>query len=289
MIRRILMGAALALVAGIFAPVNAQAPAGFLDDYIAHVKPEKRMQYDALVKKMVAANRANKGDNWIAMEVVYGEMNTLRFVSMRENFAGIETAQGVFMSALVKSLTMPGVEKLFSDLSSDSTGSQGVIRVRRWDLSIGAPADAAAEAKVIGATRWIRTFVVHVRPGMGPRYEALAKMVKASVEKAVPGALSWISQSIAGDQGIVYYISQLRPSLAAFDAPGPSMREMMGDAGFAAYQKELSEIVTRTDALIYSIRPELSNPPDAVVAVAPAYWHPAPPPPPKPKTNPPAK
>jgi hypothetical protein len=280
---------ALALVAGVFSPAFAQGTAGYLDDFIVHVKPEKRAQYDELAKKMVAANRANKGDNWIAMEMTYGEGNTLRFVSMRNSYADIEKAQGAFMNALMKSLGGPGVGKLMGDLGADSASFQGLLRVRRWDLSVGAPADAAAEAKVIGATRWIRTYVVHVRPGMGPRYEAIAKSLSAAIAKAMPGTTNWISQSVAGDQGVVYYISQLRPSMAGFDGTGPSMREMMGDAAFTAYQKEVSEVVTRTDVYIYTILPALSNPPEDVVAVAPEYWRPKPPPMPKPKTNPPAK
>jgi hypothetical protein len=288
MIRRILLGMALALVAGVLSPAFAQGTAGYLDDFIAHVKPEKRAQYDESVKKMVAANRANKGDNWIAMEMTYGEGNTLRFVSMRNSYADIEKAQGAFMNALMKSLGGPGVGKLMGDLGADSASFQGMLRVRRWDLSAAPPADAAAEAKVIGSTRWIRTFVVHVRPGMGPRYEATLKTLIAAASKGMPGQTTWVSQSVAGDQGIVYYISQLRPSLAGFDG-GQSMMQMLGDAGFAAYQKDVSEVVTRTDVYIYSILPALSNPPEDVVAVAPEYWRPKPPAMPKPKAAAPAK
>jgi hypothetical protein len=289
MIRRIFLGVTLALLAGMFVPAYAQSTAGYLDDFIAHVKGDKRTQYDELVKKMVAANRANKGDHWIAMEMVYGEGNNLRFTSFRNSYADIEKAQGAFMGALMKSMGGPaGAGKLFSDLGSCTESTQGIIRLRRWDLSSAPPADAAAEANVIGNTRWIRTIVVHVRPGMGPRYEGMLKTLTAAAAKGMPGVVTWVSQSVAGDQGIVYYIAQLRPSMAGFDG-GMSMQQMLGDATFAAYQKDVSEVVSRTDVYIYSILPALSNPTDEVVAVAPEYWRPKPPAPPKPKTNPPAK
>ena len=51
---------------------TGQAQQQYLDVYIAQVKPEKRADFDALSKKMVAGNRQNKGNSWIAMETVYG-------------------------------------------------------------------------------------------------------------------------------------------------------------------------------------------------------------------------
>jgi hypothetical protein len=54
------------------------------------------------------------------------------------------------------------------------------------------------------------------------------------------------------------------------------MRDTMGDAAYEAYQKEYSEIITRTDASIYQVSGSLSNAPDDVAAVAPKFWRPAP-------------
>jgi hypothetical protein len=51
-------------------------------------------------------------------------------------------------------------------------------------------------------------------------------------------------------------------------------------AAYALYLKTVAESVTGTEILIGRFRPELSNPPDEVVAVDPKYWRPAPPPPP---------
>src|SRR6516165_6041293 len=45
----------------------AQAQEAYLDEYVAHVRPEKRSAYDALIKKLVAANR-DRGDTWTALE-----------------------------------------------------------------------------------------------------------------------------------------------------------------------------------------------------------------------------
>src|SRR5579863_2513523 len=80
----------------------SQAAQQYLDIEVVQVKPEKRADFDAITKKMVAANRQNGGDNWLAMETVYGQGNRITFVSSRNSYADTEKANGVFYSALEK-------------------------------------------------------------------------------------------------------------------------------------------------------------------------------------------
>jgi hypothetical protein len=293
MIRRAICSITFALLLGIGLVAGAQAQNnmvtdGYLDDFVVHVK-QGCANYENIVKKLVAANHGNGGDNWIAMSSLYGEGNVTRFVSTRATYGDIETAQGKFMAAMTKAMGEAGMMKTFADLGACADSTQGVIRRRRWDLSLGQPADAAANAKIVGNARFIRMYTVHVRPGMASRYEAAVKKANAAMLKSDPNASSWFSQSVAGDNGTTYYISQLRPSLASFDG-GKSMRESMGDSEFEAYQKEVSEIVTRTDVAIFSISGTMSNAPDDVAAVSPNFWRPKPPAPMKaPAANPPAK
>ena len=101
------------------------------------------------------------------------------------------------------------------------------------------------------------------------------KNIKAAIERGDPSSVVSISQSVAVDRGIVYYIAQLSNSLAWFDGR-PSLVSMMGAENYAAYQKEVSEIVTTAETLIYRIVPEFSNPPEDQVAAAPDFWRPKP-------------
>ena len=78
------------------------------------------------------------------------------------------------------------------------------FRLRRWDLSSNAPADAAAMAKMLGNTRWLRTTAVHVRPGQVAVFEALLKDLKAAREKASPPQTALVSQAVAGQEGTVF-------------------------------------------------------------------------------------
>jgi hypothetical protein len=246
---------------------------GYLDTLIVQVKPEKRLAFDALAKKIAAANRDNKGDNWIALETIYGEGNTISFVSTRSSYGDVEKATGAFMAAMEKGLGKEGAQKLFAELNNCAASQHGTVRIRRYDLSTNFPADPSAQAKIVGASRWIRIIKVYVRPGMGPRFEELIKEVNEAGARGGNKTPTAVSQIAAGERGTIYYISQLVPSLAALDEIKP-LPQMMGESAFKDFEKAVSEVVTSTDVTINVILPDLSNPPAEEVAVAPDFWHP---------------
>jgi hypothetical protein len=253
----------------------AQAPDQYLDVYTVQVKPEKRADFDALSKKMVAANRQNKGDEWLAMETVYGPMNRITLVSMRQSYADTEKGSDSFDAAMQKSMGKPGTEKLFQDFNQCVVSARSELRKRRWDLSSNAPADGAALAKLLGDSRWLRTAVIHVKPGQGPAFEDLLKDVKAAREKSSPDVTTLVSQTVAGQEGTIYYVTTFAKSMAAFDSIAP-LQKILGEDAYAHYLKAASEIVENTETVINHFLPELSNPPADVVAAAPGYWNPKP-------------
>lgn len=279
MLRRIMLGIAVVLFLGI--GVAAQAQDGYLDTYTVQVKPEKHAQFDAISKKIAAANRQNKGDTWIASETIYGEQNTISFVSARQSYADMEKAASTFYAAMAKAFGEAGAEKLFQEFSSCIVSSHGTARRRRMDLSTNAPADPAAQAKLVGNTRWIRLIKVYVRPGQALKFEDQLRTIKAAVEKSDPTSVSFVSQSASGDRGTIYYISQLRSSMAGFDAIRP-LPEVLGEEGYRNFLKLSSEIVQTTETSINRLIPEISNPPEETAAAAPDFWRPKPPAPPKP-------
>jgi len=253
--------------------VAVQAQEQYLDVFVAQVKPDKRADFDAINKKIVAANRQNKGDEWLAMETVYGPTNLVTFVSMRDSYDAAEKGGDSFTAAIVKAMGKPGSDKLFQDFSATLVSSRSEFRRRRWDLSSNAPSDAAAMAKMLGESRWLRTSVVHVRPGQGPAFEDLLKEVKAAREKNSPDVITLVSQSVAGQEGTRYYVTQIAKSMGAFDSV-PPLKKVMVDEGFAHYLKIASDTVEGGETMINHFLPELSNPPTDVVAAAPDYWTP---------------
>src|SRR5213593_1397494 len=174
--RRVCVVSGLTLVLAISA--QAQAPEGFLDVFVVKVKPEKRAEFDAAVKKMVTANWKNKGDAWIASETSYGEGNTVFFTSLRSNYADIDKGFESFMGALNKAYGKAVAGKIFQDFGNCIVSSRGELRRRRPELSASAPTDMAAISRLIGGSRWVRTVMVRVRPGKTADYEAQLRLIK---------------------------------------------------------------------------------------------------------------
>jgi hypothetical protein len=237
------------------------------------VKPEKRADFDAISKKMVAANRQNKGDAWLTMETVYGPGDRVTFISMRSSYGDIDTAMGAFYGAVQKAYGKPGSEKLFQDFSQCVVSTRSELRRRRWDLSSNVPSDPAAVMKLIGESRWLRTAAVHVKPGQAAAFEALLKDMKAAREKASPPLTALVSQAVAGQEGTVFYVTVLQNSLAGFDKV-PTTQQLLGEEGYAKYLKTTADVVENAEVMINRFLPELSNAPEEVVAAAPDYWAP---------------
>jgi hypothetical protein len=250
-----------------------QAQEDYLDVYAAQVKPERRADFDAISKKIVAANRQNSGDNWLTVETVYGPGDRVSFISTRHSYGDIEKATGTFYEAMQKTYGQAATEKIFHDFSQCLVSSRSEIRRRRWDLSANAPTDPAAYAKLIAGSRWLRTTAVHVRPGQNNGFEAILKDLKAAREKASPPQTMLVSQAVAGQEGTVYYVTTLQSSLAGFDALTP-VPQLLGEEGYDKFLKASAETISGSETVINRFLPDLSNPPAEVVANAPDFWTP---------------
>ncbi len=265
----------LAACALFAAPVAAQMQNDLLDVFTVQVKPEKAAQFETLAKKIVAANRQTHGSNWVAAATVYGPGQTVRFISVRPNFAAIEKDNEVFMAAMNKTYGQAVAEQIFREADSCMQSSLSEIRRRRWDLSSNPPADSAALSKLIGESRWVQTIMVRVRPGHGPHFEEQIRTIKAAQEKAATKVTSLVSQAVAGQTGTVYYISTLRKSLSELDAATP-LPQLLGEEAYEKFLKAVSESVLNSEATINRFAPELSNPAEEIVAAAPDFWRPKP-------------
>lgn len=253
------------------APVAMQAQGDYLDIYIAQVKPDRVVDFTALAKKIVDANRRYNGDHWLAQSVVYGEGYMYAFVSWRENYGEVDKGSDAFLSALGKAYGKDNAEKMMHDWDNCLVSSRTELRKRRPDLSRKAPSDMAAYAKLIGTSRVLRTNAVHIRPGHIMDFEALLKDAKAAGEKAENTQPLLVSQAMEGTKGTTFYITSLRSGLDGFDK-NPTIREILGEEGYKKYLQGIADTVDTAQSMILRFSPELSNPPEEIVAVAPDFW-----------------
>lgn len=244
----------------------AQPQIGYVDVFIAKIKPEKRMEFEAFGKKIAEANRKNKGDNFTCSSVEYGEQNTFYFTSGRPNMAAIDEGMKAFESAIGKAFGA-GAAKIMDDVNHCMISSRSELRRVRLDLSAGVP-DGGALLKTVGQSRFVRTAMVRVRPGRGPKFEEQLKMTQG-----LGGGLRLVSQSAAGQNGTVYYVTSFGKSMGDLDTPG--LPQLLGNR-YAQYSSMSAENVLGVETIISRYMPELSNPPDDVAAADPAFWNPKP-------------
>jgi hypothetical protein len=273
MYKKAVWAVAVAACLALAAPVAVRAQGDYLDEYIVKIKPEKVADFTALAKRVADANRRFDGDRWIAMETNYGEGNTYAFVSIRKDYADVEKNAGSFVVPMQKAYGKEAALKMLNDWNNCVESSRSELRRRRWDLSRKAPADAAAEAKLVGESRVLRTTAVHVRSGHIADFEALLKANKEAGEKNPDTQPVLVSQVVEGTKGTTFYVTTLRGSLAGFDK-NPTMREVLGEEGYQRYLKANAEFVSSTESAILHFSPELSNPPEEIVKAAADFWQP---------------
>jgi hypothetical protein len=242
----------------------AQPQIGYVDVFVVKVKPERRAEFDALGKRVADANRKNKGDNFICSEVQFGEQNTIYYTSGRANLAAIDDGMKAFENAMGKAFGAT-VPKVMDDFNHYVVSSRGELRRVRMDLGSGIT-DPSALLSTLGQSRFVRTAMVRVRPGRGPNFEEQIKMTQG-----LGSQVRVVSQSVAGQNATIYYITSFGKSMGDLDTPGLS--QLLGDR-YAQYSKMSAENVLGVETIISRYLPELSNPPEEVVAADPAFWTP---------------
>jgi hypothetical protein len=275
MARQVIRGIAVCLLVLFAVMAAAQEQEQYLDVYRVQVKPEKRAEFDALSKKVAEANRKNGGDMWVTTESMYGEGNIITFISTRSSYGDVEKGMNSFMGSMAKTFGPEQMMKMMGDWSTCVNWSRGELRRRRWDLSSNAPKDAAALAKMVGEARYLRTTRIVVRSGRGPEFEAMVKQIKAAREKAAPNDVTLVSQVVAGEEGTVYYVTMLAPSLGAYDSV-VTQQKLLGDEDYQKWLKSNADVVETVYTTIHRFVPDTSNPPTEVAAASPDFWNPKP-------------
>lgn len=265
------------------AGLMAQAPPEYLDVIRVQVRGDKIKEYEDLIKKLIDVNRKYKGDRWIALQTEYGDFGGYTFSSSRQNLAAVETGMNAFQKALKEGLGPLG-DKLMHDLSAYSASGHSEIRHRRWDLSVNTPANNADMLDAIAKTRWIRTLTLRMKPGHNLEYIAAWKDFQTELQKVTPAVPTFVSESSTGPSSIfvgIYY-----KSWDEMDASASGVQKALDTNAYRSLMQVTQNAVQSSLWEIHRIRPDLSYPPDEVVAADPVFWKPKAPAAPKPAAAP---
>jgi len=254
-------------------------PAGLLDIYKVKVKRDKTLEFESAIRKLADINR-KKGDRWIAYSTEYGDSGTVYFSSRRAGYGDIENGMGAMMAAVQEAVGPSGMARMFADLDSMTLWGMGELRRRRADLSVNSPGSDEEISRLVATSRWIRTIRIDVKPGRMPDFIDAWKPWQAELGRVEPKAPVLVSVTESGPPALV--VALYYKSLKDVDEAYNGVQKALASDTYRSYSRAVADLVSATNWEIHRIRPELSNPPDAILNADPAFWKPKPPARPKP-------
>src|ERR1051326_8453970 len=142
---------------GFLAPAALFAQGGYLDVYIAKLKPEKAAEAEAIAKKITDANRNNNGDPY-----------TLVFVTPRESYADVDKGNDAFMASVNKAFGKEGSQKILNEWNNCLVSVRTQLRIRRSDLSNKMPdAQPVSVSQVVDGENNGAYYITFLRKSLG--------------------------------------------------------------------------------------------------------------------------
>lgn len=251
----------------------AQPPEGYLETHAVKVKMGKRMEFDAINKKMAELNRKN-GAHWLCYEAVYGDTSMVYFSGSLPSYDAAARGIELFENALKKLGGEAAMRKLENDWDSTVESEHVAIYRRRWDLSGNPPKTMEEYNKLVGQARWIFVQTNYLRPGRSQAFAQELRLTKEAAERSDPSRIALVNQSAAGGDNEVFRTAFLLKSLDQMDSL-KNIGQIRGES-VASYRTTQQESVLKQETIIGRYLPELSNPRDEIVNVDPSFWRPKP-------------
>jgi hypothetical protein len=263
---------AIGLAALLAAPLAAEELPKYMSVLSLKLKPGKGAEFGAIARKIAEANRRNKGDNWVAYAVEFGDP-WVSFVSRRDSYGEITSSDDRFRKALAEAMG-PAADRTMQDAMACVEATRSELRRYRWDLSANVPENIEELNRLLGETRFVRSVAVRVKNGHGLALEEFRKRDVELLKSKDSRTVTVVTQSVLGGPAGQYYLSTLFRSLADMDSM-PANRELLGEERYGEFLKMNMEHVAEAQISLYRILPAWSNPPLSVVNVSREFWIPA--------------
>ena len=253
------------LAATLCAWAQSIAPPKILMISRINLKEGRAMDYQKLdrqVRQTIHKNDPNL--NWITATAFTGNDNEETYFQLLNSYAEIEQTDAAFGKAAGALFTS-------ADFTQTVAGTQesgrNIIAKFREDLSYNADKFDPANAKF-----WSVTYR-RDKPGSGAEYASLRQDVTAQLKAANFDTHSLVYEVTYGMPATSYIVLRDLPSLSVLDTDLSKQYE-------SSVPKNLRQQVTAfshentivTESVIYQVKPELSHPPQNLVAANPNFW-----------------
>lgn len=253
------------LAATLCAWAQSIAPPKILMISRINLKEGRVMDYQKLdrqVRQTIHKNDPNL--NWITATAFTGNDNEETYFQLLNSYAEIEQTDAAFGKAAGALFTSADFTQT---VASTQESGRNIIAKFREDLSYNADKFDPANAKF-----WSVTYR-RDKPGSGAEYASLRQDVTAQLKAANFDTHSLVYEVSYGMPATSYIVLRDLPSLSVLDTDLSKQYE-------SAVPKNLRQQVTAfghentiaTESVLYQVKPELSHPPQNLVAANPSFW-----------------
>lgn len=255
----------ITFVATLCAWAQSVAPPKILVITRVNLKEGRAIEYQKLDREVrQTIHKSNPNLNWITAVSFTGNDNEETYFQLLNSYAEIEQANNDFGKAA-------GALFASADFNQSVAGTQesgrNIIAKFREDLSYNADKFDPANGKF-----WSVTYR-RDKPGSGAQLASIREDINAQLKAANYDARALVYEVTYGMPATSYIILRDLPSLSVLDtdmtkqyetAVAKNLRQQ-----YVAYNHE-NMLMSETE--IYQVKPELSHPPQNLVAANPSFW-----------------
>jgi hypothetical protein len=265
-----LVACAAMLTAGL-AP--AQSTSGDLfTSFQPQVKLDRRMEFEASVKKIAEANRKKNGNRWVAYSAMYGrDGGTYTFTSRYKTWEEVEKGSKNFETMLVEAIGATALPKFFAGLDGTLLRSTSEVRRRMPDMSVGG---LGAEGMMgLASYRYLRSIRVQLKPGGTGRFIEAWKPWQAELNSIEPKQMALVSLSSTGHPTVT--VTMYYKSLSDIDTADRLIQKSLMSDVYRTFQEKVADLSVSSNWEIHRLLPELSSVDDELMQADP-FWKPKP-------------
>ncbi len=218
-------------------------------------RPDRWKIYEELVQRLAEAAVARKEeDHWTAHQTAFGNLNTIHFASLGNDFAEI-SSRGTVLEMIERVLGSAEAEKFMTETGNCVVSQESTISVDRPELSY----PPAEEGRTFPAA--VLT-VLEASPGKQEACEEVIRKVAEAIPKVDDRARLMTFQTVVGNLSEYWTVRPLT-DLSELDdqrTPQELLIQAFGPAEGGLIYRSGLDAMTRLQRSILVYRPDMSNP-----------------------------
>lgn len=250
-----------------FAVAQQPRPAKYLWIESVQLNTGKHLQFQQMVGQVrLAAKEIAPALHWTAASPLTGDGRTVNILIPHNSLGEIDHTLQAMMK--IEQQVMEKNVNLTTQAAETESGAHFLLAKFRDDLSYKYERFDPAFT-----TRWEET-VFYLKPGTDTEFTDLIKHVIELENKAANPNAKWLLYEVLGGRPMpAYVIVGPLKSLADLDVDLPeTSKQVYNDSVIRMLETAIKTCVTKMESNILMVRPDLSHPPENIVAANPDFW-----------------